>query len=313
MYQTRITTRSLDNSVLQNLNINRAKLAELQKQIATEKRVNSPSDDPNATLSILSAKLNLNKTDRYSQNIDFALSELDSSDKAMTSAVDVVAHIKDLALQAANATSGSTELSAISTDLEQSIKTIMDIANTKFGDKYIFGGLVTEQPPFTVDSATGDIIYNGTLSSDNYQRNVEISDNITVPLNVAGDKVFGQYDSTDPTKQTGLFATLMTLSKEIKASPVNYDNIRAQIDKISDGSTALINAQAEIGGIENRLNMTQNKLDDDSLTFEKFRSSAQDIDLAKVITDYKFQETALQASLQASARVIQSSLLQYLS
>jgi len=61
-----------------------------------------------------------------------------------------------------------------------------------------------------------------------------------------------------------------------------------------------------------RLEATKSKLEEDSVTFTKFKSNYEDIDLAKAISDMQFQQTALEASLSASAKVLQQSLLDYI-
>lgn len=311
MTYMRITTKLLNDNVINNLFINRSRLNDLNEQLSTGKKVSKPSDDPNATINILLAKTANNQIDRYINNIDNAKSEMDIVDKSVLSVVDIVQRAKTLTVQASNATTGSTELSAINSEIEQLTQQIKDIANTKLGSKYVFGGLVTEIAPYS-QSATGDIVYNGTPSTSNYQRKAEISENITIDTNVAGDALFGQYIDGDPTKQTGLLANLKTLSIELKASPPNYDTIRAKIDDFDKDLNTLLNSQATVGGTMSRLDMTRKKLEDDSIIFSKFRSDAEDIDLAKTISDISYQETALQVSLQVGAKAIQPSLLDYL-
>jgi flagellar hook-associated protein 3 FlgL len=305
----RITTKLLNDNVINNLFTNRSKLNDLNEQLSTGKRISKPSDDPNAAINILSAKTSLEQIERYSTNIDNAQSELDITDESILSAVDVVQRAKTLATEAANATNGSTELDAINSEIKQLIQQIKDIANTKFGSKYIFGGLVTEEPPYT-EAANGDIVYNGTSSTSNYQRKAEISENITIDTNIAGDSIFGQYVAGDSTRQTGLLNTLVNLSTSLENA--DFDNIRASLDEFDDDLDTLLNTQATIGGTLSRLEMTKSKLEDDNVTFTKFRSNSEDIDMAKVISDIQYQETALEASLQVGANAVQSSLLDYM-
>jgi flagellar hook-associated protein 3 FlgL len=309
MTYMRITTKLLNDNVINNLFTNRSKLNDLNEQLSTGKRISKPSDDPNAAINILSAKTSLEQIERYSTNIDNAQSELDITDESILSAVDVVQRAKTLATEAANATNGSTELDAINSEIKQLIQQIKDIANTKFGSKYIFGGLVTEEPPYT-EAANGDIVYNGTSSTSNYQRKAEISENITIDTNIAGDSIFGQYVAGDSTRQTGLLNTLVNLSTSLENA--DFDNIRASLDEFDDDLDTLLNTQATIGGTLSRLEMTKSKLEDDNVTFTKFRSNSEDIDMAKVISDIQYQETALEASLQVGANAVQSSLLDYM-
>jgi len=311
MSYMRITTKLLNDNVINSLFTNRSKLNDLQEQLSTGKKVSKPSDDPNASINILSAKLSLDQVERYTTNIENALSELDIADESILSTVDVVQRAKELAVQASNATNGATEFSAIKSEIDQLIEQVKDAANTKFGSKYIFGGVITEIPPYSED-ADGNITYNGTPSTSNYQRKTEISENITVDTNVTGDSIFGQYVEGDTTKQTGLIGTLKNLSNDLGSSPPDYDGIKASLDDLDSDLTTLLNAQANMGGTMSRLEMTKTKMENDEITYTKFRSEAEDIDLAKTISDISYQETALQVSLKVGAKAIQSSIFDYM-
>jgi flagellar hook-associated protein 3 FlgL len=307
----RITTKLLNDNVINNLLINRSKLNDLQEQLSSGKRVSKPSDDPNAAVSILSANLSTDQVERYTTNIDNALSELNITDQSILSTVDIVQRAKELAVQASNATNGTTELKAIKSEIDQILEQVKDIANTKFGSKYIFGGRITEISPYS-EASNGDITYSGTPSTSNYQRKTEISENITADINVAGDCIFGQYVDGDPTKQTGLISTLKKLSNDLGSSPPGYDGIKASLDSLDSNINTLLNAQATVGGTMSRLEMTKSKLENDKITYAKFKSNAEDFDLAKTISDISYQETSLSASLQVGAKAIQHSMLDYL-
>jgi len=311
MTYMRLTTKLLNDNVINNLYMNRSKLNDLNEELATGKKISKPSDDPNAAINVMSAKTTNDQIERYIDNIETASSELDMADQSISQIADVISRAKELATEASNATSGSTQLDAINSEIEQLIQQVKDIANTKFGSKYIFGGQVTDTPPYT-QSDNGDIVYNGTPSTENYQRKMEISENITVDVNVAGDNIFGQYISSDSTKQTGLIGTLTKLSNNLSASSPNYDDIRSSLDELDDNLNSFLSVQSTVGGTVSRLDMTKSKLEDDSLTFEKFRTDAEGIDLAKVISDISYQETTLEASLKVGAKISQYSILDYM-
>ncbi|MDD3149721.1 MAG: flagellar hook-associated protein FlgL [Candidatus Gastranaerophilales bacterium] len=332
MVYTRITNASMSQNILQNLYTNRSSLLELQEQISSGKKITSPSDDASAAMGILSLNKNINENKTYLNNIDLALSELDTTESTIKSSIEVINRAKELTLTASNGTSGENELSAIKIEIEQLIGTLSDLGNTKFGNKYIFSGLNTENATF---SATGDdnneITYNGTpySSSTDYQRKVEISDGITVTINLAGDDIFGSYTTETPAgvdgegnptpavmEGSGIFGTLCALRDEldtaISSGEINYDAIREKIDGLDDGLNDLLNAQAKVGGIYSRLEMTQNKYEDDAINLKKYRSGLEDVDLASAISDMQFQQTALEASLQIGSMVMQTSLLNYI-
>lgn len=315
MYYNRITNSAMQANVVQNLLTNRNKLNQLQEEISSGEQVQEPSDNPEAAVEILNSNTSLDKINTYQSNISNATSELNVTDQALQSAVSTVTNAKDLAVQAASASTDPTQLKALGSQMEQYLQTIKDLGNTQFGSKYIFGGTNTENPPFQNGTNTGETQYTGTPSTGNYQRNVQISDNLSVPINLAGDQVFGQY-YTDPTTNTvvssGVIGTLTTLTNELNSANPDQNAIRTQLDNLNTDISNLSNSDGTIGATMSRLDTTKTALTNDSNTITQFKSNAQDIDLAKTISDLQSQETALQASLQVSAQIIQPSLLTYM-
>ncbi len=308
MVYTRITDRLLNDNIIDNLLVNRSRFNELNEQLASGKTVNKPSDDTVASMNIMFNKKVLGSIETFKTNIDYATAELNIADQSVLNAVDVVHRAKELTVQASNTTLGSRQMKDIANEMDQLVNRIVDLGNTRYNSKFLFGGKITDREPYDIDGE--NLIYKGTKYDGNFERNVEISQNVTMPINMVADRVFGQYDlSSDPPLQHGLLNTLKTISKELRSDTPFQDNIREQLDELDGDSENLLNVQAELGGRLTRLELTKNKLIDDELTYTKFLSASEDIDLAKVISEIKFQETALQASISASARAIQPSLL----
>lgn len=327
MIYPRITNKLISENVVSTLNNQRSKLNELNQQISTGKTISKASDNPTGAINILSTNTSLSKIETYTKNINGAISEVDASDRSILSLNDTIQRVKELALKAADATSGPSELTSINDELKQIIEQVKDIGNTQFGNKYIFGGLVTETAPFTKAGTNGDEIkYAGTPSSSNYGREVEIGENIKINVNIAGDKIFGEHytdNSTTPatTVSSGIIGILKKLSLELEppivppatvAVPADHDKIREKLTGIDNSLQNILSSQATIGGLSSRLDMTKNKLEEDTITLTKFKSTVEDIDLPSAISKLSFQQDSLQTSLRISSKVMQSSLLQYL-
>ena len=74
-----------------------------------------------------------------------------------------------------------------------------------------------------------------------------------------------------------------------------------------------INAvRAEIGVKSNRLELTSNRIDDDTLNLQTLLSENEDADMAEVIMNLKMEENVYKASLSGGAKIIQPSLLDFL-
>ena len=72
-------------------------------------------------------------------------------------------------------------------------------------------------------------------------------------------------------------------------------------------------AVAEVGGKQNRLELITTRNDSTELFITKMLSENEDVDIEEVIMNLSIQESMHRASLAVSARVIQPSLLDFLS
>lgn len=319
MGYTRITNGYMTEMVVQNLLTNRNKLVDLQSQISSGKRITKPSDDVLSSISVVSTNSSLGKIDNYLKNLSNAKNELDVTEKTLSMALDSINRAKELTVQAANASAGPQELSAINAEIEQIIEQVKNFGNTKFGTNYIFGGFKTDSPPFGVPAA-GEIEYTGSAYGS-HEREVEINDGVTIAVNLSGDQVFGYYytgdhDNNVVTPDTldgqGLIRTLSMLSTELQAATPDKDVIRTRLDDLETDLNTVLNALSQVGSISTRIDLTQDSLENDKVNLTKIKSDAEDIDMAKAISDLQFQQTALEASLSVSAQIIQPSLLNFL-
>jgi flagellar hook-associated protein 3 FlgL len=112
---------------------------------------------------------------------------LNTEDSALTQLQNQLQSLRDLALEANNASESPSDLSAIATQVQQIQGSILSLANTQDGEgNYIFAGYSTQTQPFA-QTTTG-----ATYSGDQGQRQVQIGAGQTVVVGDNGDLVFNQ-------------------------------------------------------------------------------------------------------------------------
>lgn len=168
--------------VTQNLNRNRKEASDLNNQAATMKRVTKPSDDPAGTTRVLSARSDLASYQQYDKNLNYAKSFLEFSEQSLSELSDMLIRIKELAIAQANE-AGANESTRRSTaaEIEQAYAQTIQIANRKIGDRYLFGGYKTTQPPFD---------RGGKYRGDDGELMIEIDKGAFLPMNIPGSKIF---------------------------------------------------------------------------------------------------------------------------
>lgn len=317
----RITSSLMSNQALNYLGKNLSLLTSMQEKISSGQNINKPSDDPIGLTRILDLSNTLKTDARYSSNIQDALSEVNTADTVINNMVELVQRAQELATQGANFTNNQDGRNAIALEIDQLISQLVQLGNTDISGKYLFGGFKTDTPPFT---RTGDdISYNGTPTTESWQRSLDISRGVQITTNINGDDLLGQVGvtaagpplpSTFSASSHGLFKTLIDLKLDLQASgdPNQLTEIRNRLDELTTDLNTVLSKQAIIGSASNRLEVTQGRLDERKSVLTKQYASIQDIDMAKTIADLNQQQNVFQASLTVTGRLLQTSLLNYL-
>jgi flagellar hook-associated protein 3 FlgL len=146
----RVTAAMVRSRILHNMSTTLDILQTTQTQLATGKRVLKPSDDPVATAKALNLRTVLRDNNRFVENIDDASGWMTASEAAVDDMVLLLTELKEMAVSGANDTKGEDERAAIAEQVEHLLEHLVDLANTRYGDRYIFAGTHTQTKPYSV-------------------------------------------------------------------------------------------------------------------------------------------------------------------
>jgi len=291
---TRITNGMMAGTVLADVENVYNQLAQTQERLSSGKQLTKPSDDPFATSRALLYRAGLAANKQYQANVDDGTSWLDTTDTALGNMSDDAQRARDLILQGANGTATQTARNAIADELDQLADSIKTAGNTQYAGRYIFAGMLTQSPPFTVGGAD---TYNG----DSGAVGRAIGDGVVIPINVTGDTVVSP-----------LLAAIRQASTDLRAggNPANLATTDLQaLDAATDSVTS---TQAIVGARTNRLASAASRLQQLELAQTKQLSDTEDADIAQTMIDYSSQTAVYQAALKAGATIIQPSLIDFL-
>jgi flagellar hook-associated protein 3 FlgL len=181
-------TQSMDQAqFLTALNQLESSISDTQNGISTGLSFTTASENPVGAGLVAGYSQVLAQSQQYTSNGNSATESLNTEDSALTQLQNQLQSLRDLALEANNASESPSDLSAIATQVQQIQGSILAVANTQDGEgNYIFAGYSTQAEPFT-QSATG-ATYNG----DQGQRQVQVGAGQTVVVGDNGDLVFNQ-------------------------------------------------------------------------------------------------------------------------
>ena len=151
----RVTQSMLSNNTMRNLMTGYTKMGKLQEQVSSGKRINRPSDDPEAAMKSIGFRNQVDNIEQYKKNLIEVNNWLDSSDDALDGVGQVLHRAKELVTNAANTGAmNPEERGFIKIELKQLQERIQDLANTKVMDKYIFSGTNTDTPLFDKENGS---------------------------------------------------------------------------------------------------------------------------------------------------------------
>jgi flagellar hook-associated protein 3 FlgL len=293
-----ITTNEISNTVMGDVQTTIARLATYQEQLSTGLRVNAPSDDPAAARQGMNIQAQIDANASYLTNTNQASAFMTDTDSAFTQLTGLMTQVKQAAVQGANGTEDASSRVALGQSVDAMLTQLVSLANTQSNGRYVFAGSATNTKPF-VESADGQTVaYQGNLDSFSLQ----IGTDSTIPVNKSGSAVFsGPVD---------VFGTLIQLRNALNNN--DPTTVSTLIGNVDQAATQIQDAQGSLGGSEQRLTLAQNQLQGAQTTLNSLLGQTVDADLPATVSAMQQAQTALQSGLEAAAKILTPSLLNYL-
>lgn len=296
----RITTNGLSNSVLDANQKTLARLANYQLQLATNKKLNQVSDDPVAAKQSLRYRAEGMQVQKHLDNIDKATSFMSATDQSIGEMTQLLDEAKSLAVQGANGSQDATSRKTLAGSIDSLLSRMVDLANTVHDGRFLFGGTATVQtaPPFARNATDTGVDYTGNLDTFS----VKIGPTSDVQVNTDGFSLFkGQED---------VFQVLYQLRGALNQNdPATVNDLITDVDAAFQQVNGI---QGSMGGRIQRLDLARSQLENTKVYLGDLVSQAEDADMAEVITQMNMTQTALEAGLQSGAKILQTSLLDFL-
>lgn len=296
----------LTNNMLRNLSNSYRNLDKYMDQLATGKKINRPSDDPVIAMKGMSYRSQVSNVEQYQRNISEVHNWMDTSDAALNETTKALHRLRELAVQSSNGTYEEGQRENISKEVDQLKSHLVEIANTKVNNKFIFNGTKTTGemgpdntllPPVTV----GEDGIVTSVSEGASPVMIEVTNGTKIQTNINPENVFG----------ADLFAELEAFSAALK-SDVPDEDLDRFIGLIDQHIDNTVSERADLGARMNRVELIEDRLANQSISAKRMMSDNEDAEIEEVIMNLTMQEAVHRASLGAGSRVIQPSLLDFL-
>ena len=224
------------------------------------------------------------------------------------SSENIMQRVRELAVQAINASLSASDRSIIATEVSALRNELVSLANSQdVSGNYVFSGAMTQTQPFA-ENAEGEISYRG----DQTRTMVDVSDQRQLLLNRPGNEVFASVlrQSDEGAERVGFFTVIDDFT-----AALNNDNqvqLQASLSEISDLTESVGLAMADVGS---RMNIVESQVDglaDAKLRYQELLSDAEDLDYASAITQLTSEIMSLEAGQSSFAKISQLSLFDYI-
>lgn len=279
--------------MLNNLFKSQSNMDKYMKQINTGKKINRPSDDPIIAMKGISYRTEVTESEQYTRNATEIWNWFDHSDDVLGKSTQAMQRMEELANQSANGTNTQDELDAIKKEVEQLKEQMIEMANTQVNGKYIFNGTDTNQKPIQ----DGEIV---TGEGREEMVEIEVSKGINMEVNVSPDGVFDDelFENIDG------FITALEHGDD--------EALNDSLADLQDSSSNIIQSRAELGARMNRLELIEDRLEDQVIIAKDTMAKNEGVDFEEAVTNLMTQEVIHRAVLSAGSKIIQPSLVDFL-
>lgn len=302
----RVTANMSAENSLYNIQRGRARLDKLQETISSGQNINRPSDDPINSRTLLDIGDKLRSYEQLASNINKATSWL----KFTSTSLDGMTALIGLAQKVASTiNTGSSEPGIRQSAHDQLVdlkKQLIDMANTQYGDQYIFAGADNTTPPFSNA--------NNNYGGDSTQLSIEVAQNSTQAMNLTGDRLLKGVGANPSYGSVDILTTFDNLIAAVgdSVTPSDVTAISTASVDLQNGAKQLNIATSDILSRTTRLDNMEKLNTNNKNTLLSISTSIQEVDYAKLGIQQTNEKIAFEASLSSTAKLSQLSLLDYL-
>lgn len=269
-------------------------------QLSSGKRVSKPSDDPLAFAADLQSVATSASVDRYSKNADAVAGQAQLADSALNSVVAALTKALSLGVQGGDGTLTADQRSSLTQQVQGIFAEVLTQANATSNGVALFAGTAATSAPFAAD-ATSPSGYTYTGNSGSNQ--AQVGSGLSVTVNVPGDSVFANANGD-------VFGSLKKMVTALQGGSAAA---------IGDATAAISAAIAHIGQVRvvygntvNQLNAENDYLSRETISLSSQQDSLVNVDFATAVTNLTQAQTAHSAVLAMAAKILPTSLLNYL-
>lgn len=301
----RISSLYHSSAMLHQMNLNGGRLSKLMEQMATQKRVNVPSDDPVASSRLVQLNREKAAIDQYQNNITRLSGSLSTQEAHVTALSDQLLALSDKLLAASNGTNSEKDMAGFGQEILQMLDSLVSVMNAKNEEgQYLFSGTKSNTQPVTLNTAVPpQYEYKGNSAT----RSTTVANGVAIDENVTIAGAFSSAGTTD----LSMLNLLKSVSEQMQ-TPVPGGTLAADLKQLlGDVQATSSNVAAiftDLGGKQNRLSLLSDAHTDVKIAHEQVVQDLTGLDAATSYVNIQQFTQAVQASNKSYMMISQLSL-----
>ncbi len=310
----RITDILKYDNFIKNDQIRQNEIDKYSKQLASGKKLLSPSDDIVATAAAIRLK-NINQNiDAYSRNMNFVLNILDQAETTLNDIANAGSELRVEIIRLLNTGVLDKEDAKVLRDFFVNMKNyIIKQANYSVGDTRIFGGVKTQTDPFDA---------NGIYQGETVETKVPVAPGVELNTTYNGKLYLGVNNISNKMIITEAIDEIVNIIDgalsgtrslgELNTATINVNGNNVKILEAFDiGLNTVLQYRSVIGTQIKIINDLKSNNENTKLFNNKLISDLQDTDAAETITNLQKAQFAYQALISSYNQNRQLSLLDF--
>lgn len=335
---SRVSENSSVHSINHAVGKTKARLEDIQIKGSTLKRIMKPSDDPIGNVDLLAVRSQNIDAGQYLRNINFAQTSLNFAETSLGELTDILTKAKELAIGQASDIYNPEVRQGVAKEIHQLRLQALGIANKRMGNRYIFSGQKVLTKPFSED---------GQYQGDKNKMFIEVNKDVYIPINLTGNELFFDRLNEKPSSKllspdhvekpqsdaleadrspaaivpatqvaepqqttSSIFDELQSLENALLTdNPDIIQNLLEQMDRSID---RVIAQRTQVGALSNNISNAESNIEKLKLHNEEYKTKIEDADVAELFSNLQKEQNILKASYQASATMMNQSLMDFL-
>ncbi len=302
----RVTNNMMTDSLVRYLTAQNEALYERQTIIASQKRINKPSDDPIGTGKIMDYRQTLSSIGQYQTNIQRGKTRLEVTEVSLDLADDLLQLVQGVAATEVNSTTASRQVAAET--IKRIYDQVLDLANSELNGSYLFSGYQTKTAPFSRDDtlATTFDRFTVTYNGDAGDARFIVAQNTEIAIDADGRPLFHNAAGGGINTFDAMRDLIVGLEND------DSDAISAQVDMIDQARSQINTVRAANAPVVYQLETTENHWQNYKSKIQDLLGREEEADITQAVVELQRIELAYQTTLATAARIIQPGLLDFL-